>query len=270
MPILDEQQARLVYPAAQRAGDHILAKSALRLGALDRQERRRMGSVLRPSVKIVPSAIRLSKLVEVDRPLTEQFANPLFCGCSWSFSISEDSSTSPRAWLTSGSWWRDQRARERESDFEAFATLLMKIGESKVSLDALFDHDTLGPEVRNIQVDSAYQQLLRSGVLSQSFAGEELEVGFTMEAAWFFVLGEIAGREEWTAAKVADRLGESLRWRAPLQSMVRTRVGRGGLDLLCDCIDNERVPDDFSADALAQAFMLRNPEEVIEALGGRH
>ena len=107
---------------------------------------------------------------------------------------------------------------------------------------------------------------LRRGVLSQSFAGEELEVGFTMEAAWFFVLGEIAGREEWTAEKVAERLAESPRWRAPLQSMVRARVGRGGLDLLCDCIDHEGVPDEFSAEALAQAFMLRDPEEVIEAL----
>ena len=36
--------------------------------------------------------------------------------------------------------------------------------------------------------------------------------------------------------------------------------------MLCDCIDHEGVPDEFSAEALAQAFMLRRPEEVIEAL----
>lgn len=269
LPVLDERQARLVYPAAQREGDHILAKSALRLGALDRQEIEGAWDryLAHPSKAYRPQ-FDFQKLVEVDRPLTEQFANPLLLRMFMELFHQRGLKHKPKGmadiWAL---WWRDQRTREREAGFlEAFATLLMEAGESKVPLDALFDHAALGPEVRNIQVDSAYQQLLRRGVLSQSFAGEELEVGFTMEAAWFFVLGEIAGREEWTAEKVAERLAESPRWRAPLQSMVRARVGRGGLDLLCDCIDHEGVPDEFSAEALAQAFMLRNPEEVIEAL----
>ena len=269
LPVLDEQQARLVYPAAQREGDHILAKSALRLGALDRQEMEGAWNryLAHPSKAYRPQ-FDFQKLVEVDRPLTEQFANPLLLRMFMELFHQRGLKHKPKGmadiWAL---WWRDQRTREREAGFlEAFATLLMGAGESKVPLDALFDHAALGPEVRNIQVDSAYQQLLRHGVLSQSFAGEELEVGFTMEAAWFFVLGEIAGREEWTAEKVAERLAESPRWRAPLQSMVRARVGRGGLDLLCDCIDHEGVPDEFSAEALAQAFMLRSPEEVIEAL----
>ena len=269
LPVLDEQQAQLVYPAAQREGDHILAKSALRLGALDRQEIEGAWDryLAHPSKAYRPQ-FHFQQLVEVDRPLTEQFANPLLLRMFMELFHQRGLKHKPKGmadiWAL---WWRDQRTREREAGFlEAFATLLMEAGESKVPLDALFDHAALGPEVRNIQVDSAYQQLLRRGVLSQSFAGEELEVGFTMEAAWFFVLGEIAGREEWTAEKVAERLAESPRWRAPLQSMVRARVGRGGLDLLCDCIDHEGVPDEFSAEALAQAFMLRRPEEVIEAL----
>ncbi len=269
LPVLDEQQARLVYPAAQREGDHILAKSALRLGALDRQEIEGAWNryLAHPSKAYRPQ-FDFQKLVEVDRPLTEQFANPLLLRMFMELFHQRGLKHKPKGmadiWAL---WWRDQRTREREAGFlEEFATLLMEAGESKVPLDALFDHAALGPEVRNIQVDSAYQQLLRRGVLSQSFAGEELEVGFTMEAAWFFVLGEIAGREEWTAEKVAKRLAESPRWRAPLQSMVRARVGRGGLELLCDCIDHEGVPDEFSAEALAQAFMLRRPEEVIEAL----
>ena len=269
LPVLDEQQAQLVYPAAQREGDHILAKSALRLGALDRQEIEGAWDryLVHPSKAYRPQ-FDFQKLVEVDRPLTEQFANPLLLRMFMELFHQRGLKHKPKGmadiWAL---WWRDQRTREREAGFlEAFATLLMEAGESKVPLDALFDHAALGSEVRNIQVDSAYQQLLRRGVLSQSFAGEELEVGFTMEAAWFFVLGEIAGREDWTAEKVAERLAESPRWRAPLQSMVRARVGRGGLDLLCDCIDHEGVPDEFSAEALAQAFMLRRPEEVIEAL----
>ena len=269
LPVLDEQQAQLVYPAAQREGDHILAKSALRLGALDRQEIEGAWNryLAHPSKAYRPQ-FDFQKLVEVDRPLTEQFANPLLLRMFMELFHQRGLKHKPKGmadiWAL---WWRDQRTREREAGFlEAFATLLMEAGESKLPLDALFDHAALGPEVRNIQVDSAYQQLLRHGVLSQSFAGEELEVGFTMEAAWFFVLGEIAGREEWTAEKVAERLAESPRWRAPLKSMVRTKVGRGGLDLLCDCIDHEGVPDEFSAEALAQAFMLRPPVEVIEAL----
>ena len=72
----------------------------------------------------------------MDRPLTEQFANPLLLRMFMELFHQRGLKHKPKGmadiWAL---WWRDQRTREREAGFlEAFATLLMEAGESKVPL----------------------------------------------------------------------------------------------------------------------------------------
>lgn len=269
LPKVDDHHRDLVYMAEQREGDHALARHALRLSALNREEiKAAWDRYAGHASKLYRPQFSFEDLVSADRALTEQFANPLLLRMFMELVNQRGLKHKPKGmadiWAL---WWRDQQTREREVQFlEAFAPLVMDSGESKVPLDVLFDHDALSPEVRNIQVDSAYQQLLRRGVLTQSFAHGEIEVGFTMEAAMFFVLGELAGRQSWTSADIASRLQESPRWEGPLQSMLRAQVGRGQLDLLCDCIDDLGVPDEFSSIALAQAFLLKPADQVLNAL----
>lgn len=269
LPKVDDHRRDLVYMAEQREGDHALARHALRLSALNREEiKAAWDRYAGHASKLYRPQFSFEDLVSADRALTEQFANPLLLRMFMELFNQRGLKHKPKGmadiWAL---WWRDQQTREREVQFlEAFAPLVMDSGESKVPLDVLFDHDALSPEVRNIQVDSAYQQLLRRGVLTQSFAHGEIEVGFTMEAAMFFVLGELAGRQSWTSADIASRLQESPRWEGPLQSMLRAQVGRGQLDLLCDCIDDLGVPDEFSSIALAQAFLLKPADQVLNAL----
>ena len=269
LPMVDDDRRDLVYMAEQREGDHALARHALRLMAFNREEiKAAWYRYAGHASKLYRPQFSFEELVSADRALTEQFANPLLLRMFMELFSQRGLKHKPKGmadiWAL---WWRDQQTREREAKFlEAFAPLVMQSGESKVPLDALFDDKKLSPEVRNIQVDSAYQQLLRRGVLSQSFAQGEIEVGFTMEAAMFFVLGELAGRQSWTSADIASRLKESPRWEGPLQSMLRAQVGQGYLDLLCECIDDIGVPDDFSSIALAQAFLLKPAEKVLDAL----
>lgn len=269
LPRVDGHRRDFVYMAEQREGDHALARHALRLSALNREEiKAAWDRYAGHASKLYRPQFSFEDLVSADRALTEQFANPLLLRMFMELFNQRGLKHKPKGmadiWAL---WWRDQQTREREAQFlEAFAPLVMESGESKVSLDVLFDHDALVPEVRNIQVDSAYQQLLGRGVLTQSFAQGEIEVGFTMEAAMFFVLGELAGRQSWTSADIASRLQESPRWEGPLQSMLRAQVGRGQLDLLCDCIDDLGVPDEFSSIALAQAFLLKPADQVLNAL----
>ena len=269
LPRVDDHRRDLVYMAEQREGDHVLARHALRLSALNREEiKAAWDRYAGHASRLYRPQFSFEDLVSADRALTEQFANPLLLRMFLELFNQRGLKHKPKGmadiWAL---WWRDQQTREREAQFlEAFAHLVMDSGESKVPLDVLFDHDALSPEVRNIQVDSAYQQLLRRGVLTQSFAHGEIEVSFTMEAAMFFVLGELASRETWTSAAIDSRLQESSRWEGPLQAMLRARVGQGQLDLLCECIDDPGVPDEFSSIALAQAFLLKPADQVLDAL----
>ena len=269
LPKLDDDRSDLVYMAEQREGDHALARHALRLSALNREEiKAAWDRYAGHASKLYRPQFSFEDLVSADRALTEQFANPLLLRMFMELFNQRGLKHKPKGMADIWDlWWRDQQTREREAKFlEVFAPLVMESGESKIPLDALFDDEELSSEVRNIQVDSAYQQLLRRGVLTQSFAHGEIEVGFTMEAAMFFVLGELAGRQSLTSAEIASRLKSSPRWEGPLQSMLRSQVGQGQLDLLCDCIDDLGVPDEFSSIALAQAFLLEPAGQVLDAL----
>ena len=234
LPKVDDHRRDLVYMAEQREGDHALARHALRLSALNREEiKAAWDRYAGHASKLYRPQFSFEDLVSADRALTEQFANPLLLRMFMELFNQRGLKHKPKGmadiWAL---WWRDQQNREREAQFlEAFAPLVMDSGESKVPLDVLFDDDTLGPEVRNIQVDSAYQQLLRRGVLTQSFAHGEIEVGFTMEAAMFFVLGELIGRQSWTSADIASRLQESPRWEGPFSPCCAPRSD--GVSLTC-------------------------------------
>ena len=81
-------------------------------------------------------------------------------------------------------------------------------------------------EVRNIQVDSRLPAAVAArGVEPVVCRGGASKWASRWRPPRLFVLGAHRRREEWTAEKVAERLAESPRWRAPLQSMVRSPGG---------------------------------------------
>ena len=60
-----------------------------------------------------------------------------------------------------------------------------------LSVDLLFDDNQIGDLVKNIQIDSAYQQMLLEGVLTETIKEEKLYVYFTIEGYFHYVLGMV-------------------------------------------------------------------------------
>ena len=71
------------------------------------------------------------------------------------------------------------------------AELMLEHQQHILSVDLLFDDDQIGDFVKSIQIDSPYQQMLFEGVLTESVRDEKLNVSFTVEGYFHYVLGEV-------------------------------------------------------------------------------
>ena len=69
--------------------------------------------------------------------------------------------------------------------------LMLEHEQQMLPVDLLFDDTQIGDFVKNIQIDSPYQQMLFDGVLTESVREEKLFVSFTVEGYFHFVLGEV-------------------------------------------------------------------------------
>ena len=69
------------------------------------------------------------------------------------------------------------------------AELMLKYEKTILLVDLLFDDDQIGDDVKSIQIDSPYQQMLLDGVLTETVQDEKLYVSFTVERYFHYVLG---------------------------------------------------------------------------------
>ena len=71
------------------------------------------------------------------------------------------------------------------------AELMLANGRHVLAVDNLFDDEKIGDFVKSIQIDSSYQQMLYEGVLTETIKDEQLNVTFTIEGYFHFILGEV-------------------------------------------------------------------------------
>jgi tetratricopeptide (TPR) repeat protein len=71
------------------------------------------------------------------------------------------------------------------------AELMLQNERTSLLVDALFEDEQIGDEVKSIQIDSSYQQMLLEGVLTETVRDEKLYVSFTVEAYFHYILGQL-------------------------------------------------------------------------------
>ena len=84
--------------------------------------------------------------------------------------------------------------------------LMFEKQQTFLLLDELYEDEIISPFVRNIQIDSPYQQLVFEGVLSQFNHQNEIVVSFTIEAYFHFLLGEIIYNKAQNRELVTERV----------------------------------------------------------------
>lgn len=71
------------------------------------------------------------------------------------------------------------------------AEIMLEQQQHGLLVDVLFDDEQICELVKSIQIDSPYQQLLMDGVCTESIREEQLNVSFSTEGYFHYVLGEV-------------------------------------------------------------------------------
>ena len=72
-----------------------------------------------------------------------------------------------------------QDSAQKETILFRLTEIMFQKQQTFLLLDELYEDEVIGSSIRNIQIDSPFQQLLFEGVLSQSIVGDSISVSFT-------------------------------------------------------------------------------------------
>jgi|GEM_PF-1012039 len=149
---------------------------------------------------------------------------------------------------------------------------LMIIHEkSSISLDELYDDELIGDFVRTIQIDSPYQKIINSGILTEHIIDGILYVKFTIENFFHFLLGELI------TLKYKNRPSSELKKimeynklhgiKEGVENCLVNDVFNGDLNRIVELVDSVSVSDiKYIEHAIAYAFLTMNPTEVFNKL----
>ncbi len=129
-------------------------------------------------------------------------------------------------------------------------------------VDALFDDEQIGDEVKSIQIDSPYQQMLLEGVLTESVKEEKLYVSFTVEGYFHYVLGEVIyNQTEGKGTEVLKQIVEQNKLngiKEGVEQCLIRDVNRDDLSRLMWLIDSGGELLDLCSKPLAHSFLNIN------------
>jgi tetratricopeptide (TPR) repeat protein len=148
--------------------------------------------------------------------------------------------------------------------------LMLERQQNQLQIDDLFEDPQIGFYLRNIQIDSPYQQLITEGVLSQFVKGDQLVVTFTVEDYFHHVLSRIIGNQgsyDVPQALADLLLGSALRGiDEGISNLLVFDVGRGRFDRANYLIGRGGKCLDASVRALAHSLMTQPVTKVIGTL----
>ena len=84
---------------------------------------------------------------------------------------------------------------KKETLLYRLTELIFEKQQTFLLLDELYEDEIISAYVRNIQIDSPYQQLLFDGVLSQYNHQNEIVVSFTIEAYFLHILANMLEKD---------------------------------------------------------------------------
>jgi tetratricopeptide (TPR) repeat protein len=139
------------------------------------------------------------------------------------------------------------------------AELILQNESTSLLVDALFDDEQVGDEVKSIQIDSPYQQMLLEGVLTESVREEKLYVGFTVEGYFHYVLGEVIfNQTEGKGAEVLKQMVEKNKLnglKEGIEQCLIRDVNQDDLSRLMWLIDSGGELLDICGKPLAHSFL---------------
>ena len=78
----------------------------------------------------------------------------------------------------------------KENILFRLAELILINDNKSIDFDSLYEDVIIGPTIRDIQIESPYQELLKNGVISQFIIDKNIHVTFTVEEYYHYILAK--------------------------------------------------------------------------------
>ncbi len=148
--------------------------------------------------------------------------------------------------------------------------LMFEKQQTFLLLDELYEDEIISPFVRNIQIDSPYQQLLFDGVLSQYNHQNEIVVSFTIEAYFHHLLGLILNKnKEIETPKSLCELIEKNKlagFNKGVANYLANHIENEKYNLLFNYIDYPGLPLDICVYALVQMMFVKGEVFTLDLM----
>ena len=140
------------------------------------------------------------------------------------------------------------------------SNIMLEKQQHVLPLDELFEDKQIGSFVRNIQIDSPYQQLIFDGVLTETIKEERIMVTFTIEGYFHYVLGEVIEQKTLDKdAKALFKILENNNLRGIIEGVERCLirdVEKNKLKRLMKFVEKGGQALEASVYPLAKAFLI--------------
>ena len=264
MPIIPAELEPHVFPAAERDENGLLSKYALRLTGMNKIELEGAWKKYASdkNLRCKPN-FEFGDLLLFDASLVEELSNPLLLRLFMELFHGKGMPKAAKGFINLWAvWWNKIKEQPEEAAYlKNLSQLLLEREQFQLSLDDLFEHPMLGAAVKNIQIDSPHQQLLRKGVISQYFMEDALQVSFTMEAALYFVAALNVN-----ANKLASLPYKKPMWKEVARFFIWQSAASGQSADLFDWIDNESIPAEILVKGLAESLIVNGATTTLQQL----
>ena len=264
VPVVEFSSKETLFNAGQRQYINPLAANAFLLKPMNLVEMEGAWKTYTSHVsKQFKPKFSFEDLLLKDKPLVDQLSNPLLLRLCMEIFNNKGLKSKPKGFTNLWKlWWEQMKNDALESEYlQELANLMAEIKQLQVPLDSLFDVPKLSKAVNNLQVDSPHQQLLRKGIISQFFHEGILQVAFTMEASYHYVLSASLNENE-----LGEKIKEDFFWEGPAKYKLWDSVYDSESNLLFDLIDDDEFPNKLTGFALAQYMLLHGAEMTLKKL----
>jgi hypothetical protein len=148
--------------------------------------------------------------------------------------------------------------------------LMISKEQSTVLLDELYEDELIGQFIKNIQIDSPFQEMVFSGAISQFILKNELVITFTVEAYFHHALSEYIGSTSKYFS--TDELSNLLLFNklkgidSAISNLLTKDILNKRYDRLVFFIDKDKKHLEVSVKALSLSFLLNPPDLIIQKL----
>jgi len=271
LPTLKEEWDEYVYSPTSFSENTGLQKRHYWLQQLNKIELQATWNnyVQHPTEKRYRVLFTLNELTLADRPLADQLHNPLLLKLFLELYCGKELVSKPKGFSNFWAiWWKERIGRyPRTAEFIIQLALLMANSqENRLPLDALFEDGIIGKHIRNYQIDSPYQQLLNSTMLTQFSIDNRLYVAFTIESVYHYALCQHLLRQPKIGFQLAYYNTKGKQWEQAVIYYLWDAVYKNKAYLLFAAIKNKDILVSLVAKPLANAFMLMDTQFLVDSI----